>query len=63
LYIKAKITIKDAPIATGIITNSNDFAPKIRGLMLPRGSGLYVGISGIGSLTNGFYVNIQGGYY
>ena len=29
LYIKAKITMKDAPIATGIITNSNDFAPKI----------------------------------
>ena len=29
-------------------------APKLRGLMLPRGSGLHVGISGIGSLTNGF---------
>ena len=29
LYTKAKITINDAPIATGIITNSNDFAPKI----------------------------------
>ena len=38
-------------------------APKLRGLMLPRGSGLYVGIGGIGSLTNGFYVNVQGGYY
>ena len=23
------MTIKDAPIATGIITNSNDFAPRI----------------------------------
>ena len=45
------------------LAGQNDFAPKIRGLMLPRGSGLYVGISGIGSLTNGFYVNIQGGYY
>jgi len=45
------------------LAGKNDFAPKIRGLMLPRGSGLYVGISGIGSLTNGFYVNIQGGYY
>jgi len=38
-------------------------APKLRGLMLPRGSALHVGISGIGSLTNGFYVNVQGGYY
>jgi len=38
-------------------------APKLRGLMLPRGSAIYVGVSGIGSLTNGFYVNVQGGYY
>ena len=38
-------------------------APKLRGLILPRGSALHVGISGIGSLTNGFYINIQGGYY
>ena len=43
-------------------TNTS-FAPKLRGLMLPRGSGLHVGISGTGSLTNGFYVNVQGGYY
>ena len=43
-------------------TNAS-FAPKLRGLMLPRGSALHVGISGTGSLTNGFYVNIQGGYY
>ena len=42
---------------------SNSLAPKMRGLMLPRGSGLHVGISGVGSLTNGFYVNVQGGYY
>jgi len=38
-------------------------APKLRGLMLPRGSAIYVGVGGIGSLTNGFYVNVQGGYY
>ena len=42
---------------------TSTLAPKLRGLMLPRGSGLHVGISGIGSLTNGFYVNVQGGYY
>ena len=42
---------------------TSTLAPKLRGLMLPRGSALHVGISGIGSLTNGFYVNVQGGYY
>jgi len=42
---------------------NTSFAPKLRGLMLPRGAGLHVGISGTGSLTNGFYVNVQGGYY
>ena len=42
---------------------TSSVAPKLRGLMLPRGSALHVGISGIGSLTNGFYVNVQGGYY
>ena len=42
---------------------TSTLAPKLRGLMLPRGSAIYVGIGGIGSLTNGFYVNIQGGYY
>ena len=29
LYTKAKITINKAPVATGIITNSIVFAPKI----------------------------------
>ena len=48
---------------TNFSSANSTIAPKMRGLMLPRGSGLHVGISGIGSLTNGFYVNIQGGYY
>jgi hypothetical protein len=38
-------------------------APKIRGLMLQRGQALYVAASGASALTNGFYVNVQGGYY
>ena len=42
---------------------NSTIAPKMRGLILPRGVGLFVGISGVGSLTNGFYVNVQGGYY
>ena len=52
------------PHAGSNFTSANStLAPKLRGLMLPRGSGLHVGISGIGLLTNGFYVNVQGVYY
>ena len=52
------------PHAGGNFTSATStIAPKMRGLILPRGSAIYVGISGTGSLTNGFYVNIQGGYY
>ena len=43
-------------------TNSN-IALKNRGLMLKRGQALYVAVSGATALTNGFYCNIQGGYY
>ena len=56
----------NSPVAhsgTNFTSANSTLAPKLRGLMLPRGSGLHVGISGIGSLTNGFYVNVQGGYY
>jgi len=42
--------------------NSN-IAPKIRGLVLQRGQALYAAVSGTTSLTNGFFINIQGGYY
>jgi hypothetical protein len=38
-------------------------SPKIRGLMLQRGQALYVATNGSTSLTNGFYVGIQAGYY
>lgn len=43
-------------------TNSTT-SPKIRGLMLQRGQALYVAVSGATSLTNGFYVGVQAGYY
>jgi len=42
---------------------NNNLAPKQRGLMLKRGQALYVAVSGTSALTNGFYCNIQGGYY
>jgi hypothetical protein len=43
-------------------TNSKT-SPKTRGLILQRGQALYVAFSGTTSLTSGFYVNTQGGYY
>ncbi len=38
-------------------------SPKMRGLMLQRGQALYAAVSGSTALTNGFYVNVQAGYY
>jgi len=38
-------------------------APKMRGLLIGNGSALYVSVGGSTALTNGFYVNMQGGYY
>ena len=42
---------------------NNEIAPKQRGLMLRRGQALYVAASGSTALTNGFYCNVQGGFY
>jgi len=42
---------------------NNEIAPKQRGLMLKRGQALYVSVNGSTALTNGFYCNVQGGYY
>lgn len=38
-------------------------SPKIRGLMLQRGQSIYAAVSGATSLTNGFYIGVQAGYY
>jgi hypothetical protein len=43
-------------------TNST-ISPKCRGLMLQRGQALYVAVGGTTALTNGFYCNVQAGYY
>ena len=43
-------------------TNSN-VSPKNRGLMLKRGQALYCAASGATALTNGFFCNVQGGFY
>ena len=42
---------------------NNEVAPKQRGLMLRRGQALYVAASGATALTNGFFCNVQGGFY
>ena len=42
---------------------NNEVAPKQRGLMLKRGQALYVAASGATALTNGFFCNVQGGFY
>jgi hypothetical protein len=38
-------------------------SPKNRGLMLQRGQAIYAAVSGAVSLTNGFYIGVQAGYY
>ena len=45
------------------VSANNEVAPKQRGLMLKRGQALYVAASGSNSLINGFFCNIQGGFY
>jgi len=50
--------------AGGNFTSANSkTSPKVRGLMLQRGQALYAAVGGSTSLTNGFYVNVQAGYY
>ena len=52
------------PQAGANFTSTNStVSPKMRGLMLQRGQALYVSVSGTTSLTNGFYCNVQAGYY
>ena len=48
---------------SNFISANNEVAPKQRGLMLKRGQALYVAASGATALTNGFYCNVQGGFY
>ena len=48
---------------SNFVTANNEVAPKQRGLMLKRGQALYVAASGATALTNGFYCNVQGGFY
>lgn len=52
------------PSAGANFTSANSrTSPKMRGLMLQRGQALYASVGGATSLANGFYVNVQAGYY
>jgi len=48
---------------TNFTSTNSTTSPKLRGLMLQRGQALYAAFSGATSLTNGFYINVQAGYY
>ena len=45
------------------VSTHNEVAAKHRGLVLQRGQAIYAAVSGTSALTNGFYVNVQAGYY
>lgn len=66
LTLKEKLPLINHPVphaGSNFGSANNEISPKMRGLILPRGSALYASVSGTGALTNGFYVNVQGGYY
>jgi len=66
LTLKEKLPLVNHPVphaGANFGSANNEVAPKMRGLMLPRGTALYAAVSGTTALTNGFYVNVQAGYY
>ena len=66
LTLKEKLPLINHPVphaGANFGSANNEIAPKMRGLILPRGSALYAAASGTTALTSGFYINVQGGYY
>jgi len=66
LTLKEILPLINHPVVqagTNFGSTNNEVAPKQRGLMLKRGQALYVSVNGATALTNGFYCNLQGGYY
>lgn len=66
LTLKEKLPLINHPVphaGANFGAANNEIAPKMRGLILPRGTALYAAVSGTTALTNGFYINVQGGYY
>lgn len=48
---------------TNFSSTNSTVSPKSRGLMLQRGQALYAAAGGATPLNNGFYINVQSGYY
>jgi len=66
LTLKKKLPLINHPVphaGANFSSANNEVSPKMRGLMLPRGTALYAAVSGTNALTNGFYVNVQAGFY
>lgn len=66
LTLKEKLPLINHPVphaGANFGSTNNEVSPKMRGLMLPRGTALYAAVSGTNALTNGFYINVQAGFY
>ena len=66
LTLKGVLPYINHPVAqsgNNVSSSNSNILPKQRGLMLQRGQALYCATSGSTALTNGFYCNVQGGYY
>jgi len=66
LTLKGTLPLINHPVAqsgNNVSSSNSNILPKQRGLMLQRGQALYCSVGGATSLTNGFYCNVQAGYY
>jgi hypothetical protein len=67
LTLQQDLPLINHPVVQGgsqnVTSTNSSVAPKMRGLMLPRGTAVYAAVSGTTSLTNGFYIGVQAGYY
>lgn len=66
LTLNEKLPLINHPVphaGSNFASANNEVAPKNRGLVIQRGQALYAAAGGTTSLTSGFYINVQGGYY
>jgi hypothetical protein len=66
LTLNSILPLINHPVAqtgSNFTSTNSTISPKSRGLMLQRGQALYVSVGGTTALTNGFYCNVQAGYY
>ena len=66
LTLNEKLPLINHPVphaGANFTSANNEVAPKNRGLVIQRGQAIYAAVGGTVSLTSGFYINAQGGYY